>query len=108
VRARRAARAAAALAAAALAGCGGNSVMVGSAGAPPPVPPPPGLSASVSISISSTAANILAAGAVIGFLVVGNDVLPWSPAPPMREDRTVNEQDCTQPIANATANLKCR
>jgi hypothetical protein len=29
-------------------------------------------------------------------------------APPLTADRTVSEQDCTKPIANPTANLKCR
>jgi len=96
------------LLAAALAGCGGNSIIVGSTGPPLLVPPPPGLSASITVSISSTTANILAGIAVAGFLLVGNEVLPWYPAPPMREDRAVNEQDCTQPVASATANLKCR
>jgi hypothetical protein len=30
------------------------------------------------------------------------------PAPPMDETRTVNTQDCTQPIEDWSANLKCR
>jgi hypothetical protein len=97
-----------ALAAAALAGCGGQYVAVGTAGAPSAaVVAPPGFSASISISLSSTAANILSASALIGFLAVGNEWLPLASAP-MREDRTVNEQDCTKPIADPTANLKCR
>jgi uncharacterized membrane protein YciS (DUF1049 family) len=100
-----------AFAAVALAGCGGNyaahsagAVGGGSSGS---VVSDGGLHASVTISISSTAANVIAAGALIGFLVVGNNVLPLRPAL-MREDRTINEQDCTQPIANGLANLKCR
>jgi hypothetical protein len=32
----------------------------------------------------------------------------WRPAPKLAADRTVNEQDCTQPIAAPGANLKCR
>jgi outer membrane murein-binding lipoprotein Lpp len=31
-----------------------------------------------------------------------------APAPELAPARRVNEQDCTQPIADATANLKCR
>jgi len=29
-------------------------------------------------------------------------------APPLATDRTVSEQDCTRPIENFSANLKCR
>jgi hypothetical protein len=101
----------AALAAAALAGCGGNYAAHGAGaaagGSSGSVVVDGGLHASVTISISSAAANAIAAGALIGFLAAGNNVSPLRPAP-MREDRTINEQDCTQPIANAAANLKCR
>ena len=31
-----------------------------------------------------------------------------APAPEMAPERRVNEQDCSQPIADASANLKCR
>jgi hypothetical protein len=38
--------------------------------------------------------------------------MPWEDAwrapPKMSETRTVNEQDCAQPIAAPGANLKCR
>jgi len=101
----------AALAAAALAGCGGNyaahSASAGAGGSSGSVVVDGGLHASVSISISSAAANAIAAGALIGFLAVGNNLAPLRPAP-MREDRTINEQDCTQPLEKPAANLKCR
>jgi hypothetical protein len=32
----------------------------------------------------------------------------WRPAPRMAEDRTINAQDCSQPVAAPGANLKCR
>jgi hypothetical protein len=32
----------------------------------------------------------------------------WRPAPKMAADRSINEQDCAQPIAAPGANLKCR
>lgn len=39
-------------------------------------------------------------------------LMPWSePSPrpaPLAPDRKISEQDCTTPIASATANLKCR
>jgi hypothetical protein len=89
---------AAALGAAALAGCASSSGSVVSDG---------GLYGSVTFSINSTAANVIGAVGILGLLAAGNDVSPLRPAP-MREDRTINEQDCTQPIANGLANLKCR
>lgn len=101
----------AALAATALAGCGGNyaahsagAVGGGSSGS---VVSDGGLHASVTIPISATAANVIAAVGILGLLAVGNNVSPVRPAL-MQEDRTINEQDCTQPIANGLANLKCR
>jgi len=100
-----------ALLAAALAGCGGNyaahSASAGAAGSSGSVVVDGGLHASVTISISSTAANVIAAGALIGFLAAGNNASPLRPAP-MREDRAINEQDCTQPIEKPAANLRCR
>jgi hypothetical protein len=96
-----------ALAAAALAGCGGNYAAHSGGASRGVVVADGGLHVSVTFSISETAANIIAAGALIGFLAVANDASPLRPAP-MREDRTINEQDCTQPIANRSANLKCR
>ncbi len=33
---------------------------------------------------------------------------PSSPGAEMAPDRKISEQDCTAPIASATANLKCR
>ena len=100
----------AALAAAALAGCGGNyaahsaGAVGGSSGS---VVSDGGLHASVTISISATAANVIAAVGIIGILAAANNVSPVRPAL-MQEDRTINEQDCTQPLERPTANLKCR
>jgi hypothetical protein len=84
-------------------------------GGPPVVPPVPdstfvivdgGLVAGTTIGISAAAANAFTAVMILGLLVVAND---WRlvPPPPMREDRTINVQDCTKPIANWTANLRC-
>ncbi len=88
----------AALSAAALAGCASSSGSVVSDG---------GLYASVTIPISSTAANVIGAVGILGLLAAANDVSPLRPAP-MRADRTINEQDCTRPIADGLANLRCR
>jgi hypothetical protein len=59
------------------------------------------------VSLGATAANILAGVGVVALLAAGNGLSPVPP-PTMREDRSINEQDCTAPIANPTANLKCR
>jgi hypothetical protein len=61
----------------------------------------------VSITLGATAANIVTGIGFASFLLAGNGISPLPP-PPMREDREVNEQDCTAPIASTTANLKCR
>jgi hypothetical protein len=65
-----------------------------------------GLVVSGSAVFGAGMANALAAAGIITYLIVAND--SYAPAPKMREDRTVHEQDCTKPITNWTANLKCR
>ena len=60
-----------------------------------------------SITLGATAASVMAGIGVVTLLAAGNGLSPIPP-PPMREDRTINEQDCTAPIADLTANLKCR
>jgi hypothetical protein len=86
------------IAAAALAGCASSSGHIVSDG---------GLYGSVTVGISSTTANVIGAVGIIGLLAAANEVTPLRPLP-MREDRTINEQDCTRPIASTTANLRCR
>ena len=102
---------AALLAAAIVAGCAGPTPIVSGAVAPA-VPASSvvvngGLTASFTFEISNAAANALFGAALVGFLIAGNNVYParWTP---MREGRAINEQDCTKPIADTTANLKCR
>lgn len=99
-------------AAAAVSGCASNYVVAGST---------PGAAMAVttgtavvvngglwaSISLSTAAANVLAGVGIASLLLAGNGISAVSP-PPMREDREINEQDCTAPIVNFTANLKCR
>lgn len=98
------------LSAAALAGCGGNyaahSAAATTGGSSGSVVIDGGLHASVTVSISATAANVIAAVGIIGLLAAANNVSPVRPA--MLEGRSINEQDCTQPIANGLANLRCR
>jgi hypothetical protein len=60
-----------------------------------------------SVTLGSTAASILAGVGIVSILAAGNGLSPIPP-PKMREDREINEQDCTAPVTNTTANLKCR
>jgi hypothetical protein len=60
-----------------------------------------------SITLGATAASIVTGIGFASFMLAGNGVSAIPP-PPMREDREINEQDCTAPIASTTANLKCR
>ncbi|MCL4801250.1 MAG: hypothetical protein KJ025_16780 [Burkholderiales bacterium] len=65
----------------------------------------------VSVSLGTTAANVLAAATGVAIyaamLQESGEWRPWN-GPPMLEGRTVNEQDCTKPIADVQANLKCK
>jgi hypothetical protein len=65
----------------------------------------------ISVSLGTAAANIMAAatGAAIyaAMLQESGEWRPW-PYPPMLEGRAINEQDCTKPIADWQANLKCK
>jgi hypothetical protein len=110
------ARLVAILAAAAVAsGCASNAASsFGTAGAPYPIPLPGsvkviadgGLFVAATIGLSAAAANVLSGIFIVGFLAAGNDISPHLPAK-MREDRTINLQDCAKPIANWSANLRC-
>jgi hypothetical protein len=57
------------------------------------------------IGIGATASNVIVGGAMLGILAAGDG---YAPVPPMKADRTVNEQDCGKPIEQPTANLRCR
>jgi hypothetical protein len=65
----------------------------------------------VSVSLGTAAANVMAAatGAAIyaAMLQESGEWRPWR-GPPMLEGRSINEQDCTKPIADPLANLKCK
>jgi hypothetical protein len=65
-----------------------------------------GLFVSATIGISAAAANAIAGVFVLGILAAENGLSPLPP-PKMRDDRTINLQDCSQPIVNWSANLKC-
>jgi hypothetical protein len=80
--------------------------------------------AGVSVQSTSTAGALLAIGVLAaatygsesgdyGIRYRANPFLALEPntpraAPPLDGSRRVNEQDCTRPIADASANLRCR
>jgi len=66
-------------------------------------PGDPGLH--LSIGLGAATSDVIVGGAMLGILAAGAG---YSAAPPMKPDRRINEQDCTQPIVDPTANLRCR
>jgi len=65
----------------------------------------------LSISLGTAAANIMAAATGVAiYAAMLQESGEWhaSPYPPMLEGRAINEQDCTKPIADVQANLKCK
>lgn len=107
--ARHAAAVAAALACAQLAACAGHSnVQFASSGAPAT-----GVSSGGSVSVqgTSTLGALFAIGVIAGAAYSSEHprAMPsrYTP-PPMDATRRVEERDCTQPIEDWSANLKCR
>lgn len=101
------------------AGCGGHSnVQLSSSGAPAT-----GVSAGGSVGVQggSTVGGLILIG-VLGATVFGESydngiryranpfdaIRPMRPAPQLDASRRVLEQDCTKPIEDWSANLKCR
>jgi len=101
---------------AALAGCNAYSSVSVGANPPPAMPGPGGYTMNTGMYASSSSA----AGAALGLAIVaialygpggeGSDLPYGVPdrAPPLDPNRLVNEQDCTKPIVNPGANLRCR
>lgn len=89
--------------------CSAN-VHIRSALAPPP-PAGHGAGASVNVGVqSSSLAALIFAGLLLGAALESfrsEREAPTQPAP-LAPDRAVNEQDCSRPIADPYANLKCR
>ena len=79
------------------AGCGGRSyVQAGS---------------TVNVQGSSALGALIAIGVLGGFAYESERNMEGArrlPAPPMDPSRNVNEQDCSLPITDWSANLKCR
>ena len=100
------------------AGCGGNSyVSFSSGGSAAVTSVPAGTSASTATVQASSSTNGYFALGMMLLLAYDNQM--WTeqlakygyvtvPAPPLDETRRVNTQDCSKPIEDPSANLKCR
>jgi hypothetical protein len=65
----------------------------------------------VNISLGTAAANIFAVAtgaAIYAAMLQESGEWPFGPHPTMLEGRAINEQDCTKPITDSQANLKCK
>jgi len=90
-----------------LAGCGGHAnVQVRSSGSPSTSV---STGASVNVQGRSTFGAMLAIGLLAGASHGGDRGLPSSArAPELEDSRRVLEHDCTKPIVDWSANLKCK
>ena len=88
---------------------GGNAGVVAPATQPSVGPGGSFSSAGVSARFSdgSSGAALLGAG-ILGFLFGRGDRADTRRVPALDPNRTVNEQDCAQAIADPAANLRCR
>ncbi len=93
---------AAALLALCVAGCNSNYIVQASSAGASQLPAAGG---SVSVYGTSTAGALFAIG-ILGALTSGGAA--YLAAPEMSPERRVVEQDCSKPIEDAAANLKCR
>lgn len=87
-------------------GCSARGQLHADTGAPPVQG-----GAQVSLNIHSSAlAALIVAAALLGAAVEGQreERQARRAVAPLAPDRAVNEQDCSRPIADPYANLKCR
>jgi hypothetical protein len=85
-----------------LAGCNGNYAWQVSSPTAPPAPPP-----SAGLSISTSGGSFLGALFALGMIGAASGWV-YEGVPEMDPGRRVAEQDCTRPIEDPAANLRCR
>ncbi len=67
------------------------------------------VSGGVSVSIAGgSAAAALGAAAILGTMFYYDEAPRDRTPPPLLEGRSVNEHDCTTPLVDYSANLRCR
>lgn len=91
----------------ACAGCGTTNVQITGSGVARPVPLPGSTYQGGSVELRYPGASTAAALITIGILGAATQA-PVRGAPPMEEGRRVQERDCTQPLEDLSANLRCR
>jgi hypothetical protein len=102
-----------------LAGCAGTTIAVRSTNSPSigGAPPPGSSSSSGSVAIQAD----VTPGAFIGLLLLGylaagahDDYLGWRDSragrdsPQLDQDRAITERDCSRPMQQPSANLRCK
>lgn len=96
-----------------LAGCSSAEISARSGnftsiGAPQPGTSVTGGSAGFSVQGGSAAAVVVTTGVIAAMLGAWRDDPTGRAVPEMLEGRAINEVDCTQPIADWSANIRCR
>lgn len=90
------------------AGCGTADIRISGSGAGPPAPLPGTTYRGGTVELRYPGASTAAALIAIGVLGAATYAPPGPGVPPLDERRRVQERDCTQPIEDWTANLRCR
>jgi hypothetical protein len=67
-----------------------------------------GGSVGVNIQGGSAAGAVVAVATIAAIMGVWRDAPPGRAAPDMLEGRAISERDCTKPIEDWSANLKCK
>ena len=91
----------------ACAGCGTTNVQITGSGVARPVPLPGTAYQGGSVELRYPGASTAAALVTIGILGAATQA-PVRGVPPMDGGRRVQERDCTQPLEEDSANLRCR
>lgn len=91
----------------ACAGCGTMNVQITGSGVAAPAPLPGTAYRGGTVELRYPGASTAAALIAIGVLGAAMHAPPRG-IPPMDERRRVQERDCTQPLEDHTANLRCR
>ena len=96
-----------------LAGCSSANVAVGGRGITTTGVPPAGTGvtggyANVNVQAGSAAGVVAALATIAALLSVWRDVPPERAVPEMLEGRAIREHDCTKPLEDWTANLRCK
>jgi len=95
-----------------LSACSANVQVASNTVEGPLTPPPPGtavLAGATTVTVLSASGGAALAGAIVLGALFNYAEAPLDRTPPpMDEQRRVNEHDCTKPVTDYSANLRCR